>query len=105
MIRPGTLIKGIVLLGMMIAINFILPELNRRRIVTPWTGQIIFLAAWVGYFIVRKMLNNRRSRATAVESPEQIRNRIDILTQQLLAGPAESWKLLYERGTLKFCDV
>ena len=97
--RLSTVIKWIVFLGMMIVINQILPELNRRRIITPFTGQMIFLTAWVGYFIIRKMLHNRR-RANALETPEEIRNRIDILTQQLLAESKESWKLYHERGTL-----
>ncbi len=101
MIKLGAAIKWIVFLAMMIAINWILPELNRRKIVSPFTGQFIFLASWIGYFVIRKMLKNRRSRADTVETPEEIRSRIDFLTQQLLVEPKESWKLYHERGTLK----
>ena len=101
MIRLSTVIKLIIFLAMMIAIYGILPELNRRRIVSPFTGQFIFLASWIGYFVLRKMLNKRRSQANADETPEEIKNNIDILTQQILAHPSESWKLYHQRGILK----
>jgi len=100
MIRLGTLIKWTVFLAMMSSVYLILPELNRRRIISPFAGQIAFLIFMASYLFLERRFGDRRSRAETVETPEQIQNRIDILTQQLLAEPKESWKLYHERGTL-----
>ena len=89
---------------MMTTVYFVLPELNRRRIISPFTGQIAFLIFMAACLFLMRQIDNRRSRANAVETPDEIRNRIDILTQQLLAEPGESWKLLHERGLLRISE-
>lgn len=89
---------------MMATVYFVLPELNRGRVISLWTGQIAFLIFMAACLFLMRQIDNRASRAIAVETPEQIRNRIDILTQQLLAEPKESWKLLHERGILRISE-
>ncbi len=91
-------------MAMMATAYFVLPELSRGRVISPWTGQIAFLIFMAACLLLVRKIDNRASRANSVETPEQIRNRIDILTQQLLAEPEESWKLLHERGILRISE-
>lgn len=94
MIRRNTLIRWIVFLTMMATVYFVLPELNRGRILAPWTGQIAILIFMAGCLFLVRQIDNRRSRAMlmlrsrklgmrlrSTKSVKPLRDRLNLLTR------------------------